>query len=68
MNVKLNIKKMISEVEDGGMLQIKLEPPVNTGSFRQMAAELNKEAGWLKYRINVNSVLGLLTIINNQNP
>lgn len=64
MNVKLNIKKMILDVESGGMRQIEMGPEVNPSSFRTYAVLLNREAGWTKYRINVNSVLGLLTIIN----
>ena len=64
MNVNMNIKKTIREVEAGGMRQIEMGPGINPASFRTFAAELNREAGWTKYRINVNSVLGLMTIIN----
>ena len=68
MNAKLNIKMMIRDVESGGMRQIEMVPEVNPSSFRSIAVELNREAGWTKYRINVNSVLGLLTIINCERP
>lgn len=64
----MDMKKLIRSVKEGGILQLQLEQGVNPASFRSAASEINREYDYLKYKINVNSVLGVLTIINNPRP
>ena len=65
MNIKLDIRETIKGVADGGTRQIPLSRDVNVSSFRTVASKLNALKGYKKYVINVNSVLGIMTIINH---
>lgn len=64
MNKKMDMKNLIRSCKEGGILQLQLDKGVNPASFRSAASEVNREYGYMKFKINVNSVLGVLTIIN----
>lgn len=55
------LKAIFREIKTGDIKTVELAE-VNVSSLRTKAAELNRDAGYLKYRVSVDSLLGVVRI------
>ena len=58
------MKEAFSGIKAGDIRSYPLEE-VNVSSFRTRAGELNKAAGYTKYSVSVDNMMGLVRIMNN---
>ena len=62
---KNSLKALFESIADGDIKTIALQD-TNVSSLRTRAGELNREAGFQKYIISVDSFLGVVRIANAQ--
>ena len=58
------IKEAFSGIKAGDIRSYPLAE-VNVSSFRTRAGELNRAAGYTKYSVSVDNMMGLVRIMNN---
>lgn len=57
------LKALFRDIAEGDIKTLALDE-TNVSSLRTRAAELNQDAGYQKYRISVDSLLGTVRIAN----
>lgn len=61
---KDHLQRIFNDIADGDIKSLPLVE-ANVSSLRARAGQLNREAGYQKYRVSVDSLLGLVRIANS---
>lgn len=61
---KDHLQRIFKDIADGDIKSLPLAE-ANVSSLRARAGQLNREAGYQKYRVSVDSLLGLVRIANS---
>lgn len=61
---KDHLQRIFNDIADGDIKSLPLAE-ANVSSLRARAGQLNREAGYQKYRVSVDSLLGMVRIANS---